>query len=1071
MKRLLIAVALLTSLFTAGVQAQTTTTYYGVIRDLANNPVTSGKVTLTLRPSTDVTESGLARFTTQTITCPIASTGNVVGLANSNVTATTGTTAPGTSVTVASATGFANGQPIVIAGAGAAGAIYVGSITSVVSNTFTVSPATSTSVSAGAAVYTGCQVAMNTALQPPNSGYLLKFWPGNVNTATIFTYALNSATDITTVVSTQAQLPSVGGFLDSFSNQTIGGNKTFTGTTLFSGSGIFTNSQMNLATQSLLNGVSPSTEFVASHPTLGFTTEAFTAGAIIPSSATVLEVNANGGYVQSPCNSASDTKCVGIAGYFQGRATGNGASVQGVNSLVQDQVGVSGAYLKNEFDLNPNGSPFYATYLQLNGIGTGTMPAAVAIGAPCTNVGAAVIDIFSGFCNSGNSVNPAWPLGFAFRRGSLVKDASGIQLDGCLGALNIPCGSYKISLTGYDSGNAAHTGFVAANSVGDVVVTPASGSALRAPIESPGSLGPTPNNAKYVDGQTFTTTGAVADNCENYPTNNGLRTCVINSPPELITANPFPPNFSVEWRIMPGSVNSTVSNSTNINSIVTAVPLILGSNASIYGTAGPVGSGGNFSGGSAIIASDTYPPILGVPTGGAAVTCNGSGSVTAPFIAVRMVNNLQTHPGSNPASGFGAYVKRTGCTGVASIDVTAPTGFNAGALTPVDFEVGVSATVNGVYYLQVPGSGLTCGVAGTVNSNEACKLTGGAHITAVQSQNCSSSCTQPFEMDEANGTPFDSSNCMIVFGVARAGGGWSTQTFNTQVRDITIAAQPTGHGVSQPNGLICNFSAEENSGTPVSQMQFYGDAGGYTGVTGAFIYNGPWAPNSNWSHIQASGGPTATANPFWAVIVDGHPTSPPVGGASGGTRQMTDNTLNLRGGATANGAILIQGNRANVGVSDSHAEILNANDAYFVTSGARAQFSHVEGFTGGIALHISSTAGMVEVTTFCNQGTNSSNQDRCTPGATSIQDDTTGGVTLKGPINHYSSGMSIAKVVQFNPMTFANLTSIFACAAGTEGTVAAITDDNTAVAFNATITGGGTHHVHGYCDGTNWVMQ
>jgi len=44
-----------------------------------------------------------------------------------------------------------------------------------------------------------------------------------------------------------------------------------------------------------------------------------------------------------------------------------------------------------------------------------------------------------------------------------------------------------------------------------------------------------------------------------------------------------------------------------------------------------------------------------------------------------------------------------------------------------------------------------------------------------------------------------------------------------------------------------------------------------------------------------------------------------------------------------------------------------------------------------------------------------------------------------------------------------------ACAAGTEGTVAAITNSNSAT--NGTIiTGGGTNHVLGYCDGTNWKV-
>jgi hypothetical protein len=121
MKRLILIIAVLTQCALAQ-----TTSYYGLIKDLSGALVPSGKVTFTLRPSNDVTLSGLARFSTNTVTCLIASSGNVVSQANSNVTTTTGTTAPGSSVVVTSATGFAVGQPILIAGAGSAGVNYVG---------------------------------------------------------------------------------------------------------------------------------------------------------------------------------------------------------------------------------------------------------------------------------------------------------------------------------------------------------------------------------------------------------------------------------------------------------------------------------------------------------------------------------------------------------------------------------------------------------------------------------------------------------------------------------------------------------------------------------------------------------------------------------------------------------------------------------------------------------------------------------------------------------------------------------------------------------------------------------
>lgn len=53
------------------------------------------------------------------------------------------------------------------------------------------------------------------------------------------------------------------------------------------------------------------------------------------------------------------------------------------------------------------------------------------------------------------------------------------------------------------------------------------------------------------------------------------------------------------------------------------------------------------------------------------------------------------------------------------------------------------------------------------------------------------------------------------------------------------------------------------------------------------------------------------------------------------------------------------------------------------------------------------------------------------------------------------------------PVTFATLP---ACAAGTEGYRAAVTDSSTAT-YGATITGGGSNHIPGYCNGSVWVVQ
>jgi hypothetical protein len=56
--------------------------------------------------------------------------------------------------------------------------------------------------------------------------------------------------------------------------------------------------------------------------------------------------------------------------------------------------------------------------------------------------------------------------------------------------------------------------------------------------------------------------------------------------------------------------------------------------------------------------------------------------------------------------------------------------------------------------------------------------------------------------------------------------------------------------------------------------------------------------------------------------------------------------------------------------------------------------------------------------------------------------------------------------VRRTPMVFASLP---ACAAGTEGSFASITDSSTNT-WGATITGSSGSHVLGYCDGTNWTV-
>lgn len=67
-----------------------------------------------------------------------------------------------------------------------------------------------------------------------------------------------------------------------------------------------------------------------------------------------------------------------------------------------------------------------------------------------------------------------------------------------------------------------------------------------------------------------------------------------------------------------------------------------------------------------------------------------------------------------------------------------------------------------------------------------------------------------------------------------------------------------------------------------------------------------------------------------------------------------------------------------------------------------------------------------------------------------------------------ASGQSVnAPLVKLTPGAFSSLP---ACAAGTEGTQAAVTDSTTIV-WGATIAGSGANHVLAYCDGTHWTVS
>lgn len=94
----------------------------------------------------------------------------------------------------------------------------------------------------------------------------------------------------------------------------------------------FTNTQMNDPATSLLNGLSPLTEYQAAQGNQ-YTTDGIIGGVLVPSSATVFQVNGITGYVK---NTSSTVAGVGI--YGQGRcvASTNGARCWGSNLVSTD---------------------------------------------------------------------------------------------------------------------------------------------------------------------------------------------------------------------------------------------------------------------------------------------------------------------------------------------------------------------------------------------------------------------------------------------------------------------------------------------------------------------------------------------------------------------------------------------------------------------------------------------------------------------------------------------------------------------------------------------------------------
>lgn len=74
---------------------------------------------------------------------------------------------------------------------------------------------------------------------------------------------------------------------------------------------------------------------------------------------------------------------------------------------------------------------------------------------------------------------------------------------------------------------------------------------------------------------------------------------------------------------------------------------------------------------------------------------------------------------------------------------------------------------------------------------------------------------------------------------------------------------------------------------------------------------------------------------------------------------------------------------------------------------------------------------------------------------------------LEGPATSFSVTGTVSLSQSDLPAVFADYA---ACASALEGNTASVSDSSS-VTFNATITGSGTDHIQGYCNGTNWVVN
>ena len=262
----------------------------------------------------------------------------------------------------------------------------------------------------------------------------------------------------------------------------------------FVNTGVFTNTQQNNYLSSALGGINTATWYSSAQGGQ-FSTDALAGGIACPFGATVHQCNGIAGYAVSAANSVGGGGGLGdfantVGGYFTSQSVASNTANWGFNTLVQDFGGTSNTWMVGtEIDTNFNGSPAYATGIQGNGAGTGTLPTAIAPGQT-TFLGAAFMDVATPYTGLGGS-NWRWPLGINFRRGAI--NGTAVQIDApCLSGA-VPCNSDAITFTAYDASNVAHTASIGGDSTGSLLVSQlrTSGAAPTCTFTSGGGTGPT----------------------------------------------------------------------------------------------------------------------------------------------------------------------------------------------------------------------------------------------------------------------------------------------------------------------------------------------------------------------------------------------------------------------------------------------------------------------------------------------------------------------------------------------------------------------------------------------------